>query len=553
MNDSLVRWMAALLLLSAATGSPAATLRGTVLDEDTGQPLAARVYIRSEQGEWYFAASADPAGKAVPYKKQRGDRSVEMHTALSAHPFEVELPPGKYTLTVERGKEYLPAQSQVEMTDRAESIKIKLRRWINLADRGWYSGDTHVHRTLEELPTAMLADDVNVAFPLTYWVTKSDTPPAQGDKNLPAAEPKLIEVSPQHVIWPLNTEYEIFTVGGKQHTLGAVFGLGHKTVLARGVPPVRPIAEQVHREGGLLDLDKHNWPWSMALVPVMDVDLFELANNHHWRTEFAFRSFGEPIPAYMNLPRDPAGFDEKAWTEFGFQNYYALLNCGFRMMPTAGTASGVHPVPLGWGRVYVNCPEGFSYEAWMKGLKEGRSFVTTGPFAMLEVATSPPEEIIRTAPRKENPAGVYGPGSVIRQQAEAAKYWVNVTASAASHDCSYELVTSGRVTPREKLRHSPDTVVGVNGLELGTVRESTWVALRVFETDESGRERFAHTAPIFIDVPGKPLRPRKAEVEYLMQRVQDQIERNQGVLSDEALAEFREALAYYQKIAETAQ
>lgn len=81
------------------------------------------------------------------------------------------------------------------------------------------------------------------------------------------------------MIYPLNTEYEIFTVGDKRHTLGAIFALNQKTVLTDGVPPVRQIAEQVHREGGLLELDKHNWPWSMMLVPVMKVDLYELTSD----------------------------------------------------------------------------------------------------------------------------------------------------------------------------------------------------------------------------------------------------------------------------------
>ena len=69
----------------------------------------------------------------------------------------------------------------------------------------------------------------------------------------------------------------------------------------------------------------------------------------------------------------------------GFQNYYALLNCGFRLRPTAGTASGVHPVPLGFGRVYVNCPDKFSYDAWVRGLDRGESFVTTGPMLLVRV------------------------------------------------------------------------------------------------------------------------------------------------------------------------
>ena len=38
----------------------------------------------------------------------------------------------------------------------------------------------------------------------------------------------------------------------------------------------------------------------------------------------------------------PAG--KKDWIEFIHRNYWTLLNCGFRGVPTAGTASGVHSV-----------------------------------------------------------------------------------------------------------------------------------------------------------------------------------------------------------------
>src|SRR5207302_2008407 len=120
-------------------------------------------------------------------------------------------------------------------------------------------------------------------------------------------------------------------------------------------------------------------PWSMALVPVMPVDLFELSNNHVWQAEFAFRDFGEAPAPYMNVERDAKGFTERGWIHFGFKNYYALLDCNFRLRPTAGTASGVHPVPLGFGRVYVHLDGTLDADAWLKGLNAGRSFVTTGP------------------------------------------------------------------------------------------------------------------------------------------------------------------------------
>src|SRR5688500_13700437 len=76
---------------------------------------------------------------------------------------------------------------------------------------------------------------------------------------------------------------------------------------------------------------------------------------------------------------------ERDWTLYGFQTYYALLNCGFRLRPAAGTANGVHPVPLGFSRVYVHLSESFSFDAWMRGLAAGRSFVTTGPMMFAKV------------------------------------------------------------------------------------------------------------------------------------------------------------------------
>src|SRR6185295_14631066 len=126
--------------------------------------------------------------------------SVEMHVTLSAHPFRSELPPGGYTFTVERGTEYRPLVRRVEVGTNPVQLNLPLHRWINMGRLGWFSGDTHVHRTLADLPNVMLAEDLNVAFPLTYWVTKAFTPPTQGDKNSDASkDAKLISVDATHV------------------------------------------------------------------------------------------------------------------------------------------------------------------------------------------------------------------------------------------------------------------------------------------------------------------------------------------------------------------
>jgi hypothetical protein len=521
-------------------GSPKLVrLRGEVVDAATGQLLPCRIYIQAGDGSWFFPHSEATAGSAIPYRKQRADdpNCVEMHTTLSAHPFVVELPPGKYSVTVERGKEYLPQTYQVTMASEPVSANFALRRWINLAERGWYSGETHVHRSMEELPNLMLAEDLNVAFPLVYWVTEAFVSPKTSPRGpLRELDAKIIPIDATHVIYPRNTEYEIFTVNKARHTLGAFFVLNHQSILDEGVPPVRPIGERAHREGGLIELDKHNWPWSMALVPILKPDLYELANNHVWRAPFGFPAFGEPAAEYMRVERTDKGFTERGWIEYGFQNYYTLLNCGYRLRPTAGTASGVHPVPLGFGRVYVHCPKGFGYEAWVHGLNEGRSFVTTGPMLFVNVNGQPPGHTFQQ--REPDPKEYEVTGSILSEQPlERIELVVNG-----------ELIRTIKPGNRRTDREAYESHIA----ESVSVRSSSWLALRCFEGRPDKRVRFAHSSPVHIDVSGKPLRPRREEVGYLIQRVEEQIQRSAAVLPPAALAEYREALRAYQVISKTA-
>ena len=525
--------MAGVLLLASVGEVSSVTLSCRVVDAETGEPLACRLYITGEDGKSYFAESTAPEGTAIKYDIARSPTSVERHTSLSAHPFKAELPAGKYDLTIVRGKEYVEGVSQVRIGNSMEFPAIPLRRWSNVAADGWYSGDTHVHRTMEDLPTVMLAEDLNVAFPLTYWVTVGFQPPTHGNKNTPDTHgAKLLKVDDTHVIYPRNTEYEIFRVGQHNHTLGAVFILNHQDVFEIGVPPVKPVAKLARQQGALLELDKHNWPWSMALIPLMGVDLFELSNNHVWRTEFFFRNFGEPAPPYMKLQFDGKNGTEEDWLHFGFENYYTLLNCGFDMKPTAGTASGVHPVPLGFGRVYVHVDGAFSYDKWVKGLAAGKSFVTTGPMMRLKVN------------------GAH-PGKHWQRDAEFASLKLSGSITSMKELSLIEVIRNGEVVETITPANDPTAEGGyVTEIDQPLSHDgSAWFAVRCFEKRPGGKQRFAHSGVWHVDVAGKPLRPRKEEAEYLVQRVASQIERSRGILPEEAIAEYEEALNIYQDIA----
>lgn len=510
-------------------------VEGEILDAAVGQPLPARIYIRSTAGTWHFPKPAFTRGSAIRYERRNwiNTNVLEIHATLSAHPFRVELLPGRYTFTVYRGKEFFPETREVNVEPGLPKLSFKLRRWINMAELGWYSGDTHNHRDPADLPNVMLAEDVNVGLPMTDWTTASTVAPSESNRGFNGNfGDSPVSIDATHVWHPRNTEYEIFRTGNSNHTLGALLILNHRTRFAQPVFPLQAIAEKARAEGALLDLEKHNWPWSLALVPLLKVDLFELANNHHWQTDYAITNWAVPAAAWMRL--SGAGTDnERDWTHYGFHTYYALLNCGFRLRPAAGTANGVHPVPLGFSRVYVQLDGPFNFNDWMRGLSAGRSFVTTGPMMFAKAVGK-------------------WPGAATTNASKEHRLECRIISEQSLE--SIECIVNGEVKERfepENKQTSPGAFESRVSMQFKP-EVSSWVAWRCFEKRPGNRFRFAHTAPWYFEVPGKPLRPRRAEAEWLVASVKAEIARSQAVAPESLLNDYRRALEIYEQLARTA-
>jgi hypothetical protein len=170
----------------------------------------------------------------------------------------------------------------------------------------------------------------------------------------------------------------------------------------------------------------------------------------------------------------------------------------------------------------------------MEGLKQGRTFITTGP--MLQVSVN------------ELPLG-----TPFQQRDRSKMYEIEARADSQGRPLRLEILQEGQLLPSQLVSESRKTgPAHITRTASVAISQSTWLVARCFEIMPDGRERFAHSAPIFIDVPGKPIQPRKAEVEYLIGRVEREIERNVSVLSEGALAEYRTALDFYQKKAQRA-
>ncbi|MHC4088528.1 MAG: hypothetical protein ACYSU5_25475, partial [Planctomycetota bacterium] len=166
----------------------------------------------------------------------------------------------------------------------------------------------------------------------------------------------------------------------------------------------------------------------------------------------------------------------------------------------------------------------------------GRSFVTTGPMLFVNINS-------------------FVPGHIFRQSNEGTvSYLVDGIAQSTYPLERIEIVVNGLVVKTVKAQNIK-TLSGSFSSRINEkieVASSSWIAVRCYERRLNGRTRFAHTGSFHVEVEGKPLRPRKAEIGFLIKRMQEQIERNKRVLPKEALDEYHRALKIYQTIAKSA-
>jgi hypothetical protein len=146
-----------------------------ILDADTGEAIAARVYLRDELG------AAQPEGATVR-------RDIHGNAFFHADGrFEAGVS-GRTTIGVARGIEYAPLETTVTVApEQRVDVTLRLRRWSHMAADGWYSGDVHVHLhyggeyllTPADATLVQRAEDVNfmnmmVANQGSGWVHDGD-------------------------------------------------------------------------------------------------------------------------------------------------------------------------------------------------------------------------------------------------------------------------------------------------------------------------------------------------------------------------------------------
>jgi hypothetical protein len=438
-----------------------------------GKPVPCQIYLK------------DDAGKPI---RAQGLPFWHDHF-VSPGQAKVELLPGKYSYEIERGPEFPVQTGSFQVTEGAlTNITVKLERLVDMSEKGWWSGDLHVHRPVSDAELLMQAADLHVAPIITWWNARN-----QWANQGPPARP-LVQFDQNH--------YYHLLAGEDEREGGALlyFNLSKPlaiTQASREFPsPMKFLAEARLHEGAWVDIEKPFW-WD---VPVWlasgQVDSVGLANNHMCRSGMSeTEAWGKPRDTQRLPPPRGNGF----WTQ---EIYYHILNSGLRVPPSAGSASGVLPNPVGYNRVYVHVGKNLSYREWWEGLRAGRSFVSNGPLLLCTANGNLPGHLFTTD---------HGKGLKIEIQASL---------HGRKSISSIEIIKDGRVERAIPSKSWKE----MGALGSLTFSESGWFLVRAI-TDDPKTFRFVSTAPFYVEMGSAKRRISRSSVQFFLDWVRERAAR----------------------------
>jgi hypothetical protein len=480
----------------------AGTVEFAVLDKSTGELTPARVHLK------------DSAGKPV-----RADvfPFFRDHFVCPGN-VRLNLPADRYSFEVERGPEYrLQSGSFIADQTTNKTVLVELERIADMAAEGWWCGDLHVHRPVKDIELLMQAEDLHIAPVITWW----------NDQNQWTNQPR--QANPL-VRFDKNRFYQV--LGGEdEREGGALLYFNLKEPLSIGgssreyPSPMKFLAEARRHESAWVDIEKPFWWDAPTWLASGQCDSIGLANNHMCRDQmYESEAWGKSRDPQRLPPPRGNGF----WTQ---EIYYHILNCGLRIPPSAGSASGVLPNPVGYNRVYVHCGNRLTWEKWWEGLRAGRSFVSNGP-------------LLRCAANGNLPGHVF-------KAPEGKTLRLKIDAKLTSRDpiTAVEIIRNGQVERTVPFDEWEKTA------SLGELKfnESGWFLVRAI-ADNPKTFRFASTAPFYVEIGGDKRRISKASAQFFLDWVRERVQRVKladPVEREEVLSHHRAAeIIWREKVAQ---
>ncbi len=448
-----------------------------VVDDATGRPLPCRVHFRSTDGVPY-----QPHGHHGHVNSNNDTWHIDVGGDLRLGQISYAyidgrcqgwLPRGEVIVDVARGYEYEPLRQRIRIEPGQRRLELRLRRWINMNEQRWFSGDTHVHflSTQGSLFEAQ-AEDLNIVNLLqSQWGSLfTNTEDFTGEP--------LVSTDGRTLVWA-NQE-------NRQHLMGHMILLGLRQ-------PVYPWCSDGPDEG--------------ELGGTLETTLAAWADACHAQGGTVI------LPHFPNPNGEPAALIATGRVDAvemivhqasNHLEYYRYLSSGYRLPLVGGTDKMTSSVAVGQYRTYVRIPadEPFTYASWCRNLRLGRTFLSGGPLLEFSV----------------NGAGI---GDTVHLPDAGGTVEVSATARSVLPVHTLQIVLNGEVVEQT------DEPRGGRTLSLNArvpVTRNSWLCARVsgpnYESiphyDAWARGVFAHTSPIYVACGGEWSMTDPAGLQYML-------------------------------------
>lgn len=340
-----------------------------VRDFDTGEVMPARVSMQ-------VGGNLYPGDRIGNFSSEWPN--IDAHGVFIDGRKTFQLPTGPIQITVAHGAEYHTAATNLTMTAKDESVVLHLRRFINMRELGWVCGDAHMHMihgarkrevTFDDVALSCNAGGLDFAYVNQGYV-------GAGTLDLEGYNAECERVSTE--------DFKLFIGGERPKSL-----LGHSAVigvpnpfLVRDDPPYHIGAREVHRQGGVL---YYVHPIRYFPGKQWNGEWLDFPGNNMARSLVFDMHLGPSFDALSVLSDEPnKGLAHQLW--------FNLLNRGY-FVPVMADSDAVFDRPvLGksapgfWmSYVHIGIGEEAGHATIAKGIREGRSFASTGPILLVDV------------------------------------------------------------------------------------------------------------------------------------------------------------------------
>lgn len=366
--------------------------------------------------------------------------------------YESRLPAGEYELVTTRGPEYRAFKSRFTITpDQTTPVTVTLQRYADMPGRGWYSGDSHIHLTRDE-----------VADPLVWGMS--------------AAEDVYV-----------GNILEMGNISGTHFKQPKQWGAAsryakdkaHYIVSGQEDPRTGHMGHTIHHD---LDTPVHADSDNYFVYN----RVFQAAHDQGGISGFAHmgQGFNGQRGMALTVPFQLVDFIEVLQAGRIFTDvWYRFLDMGYRISPTAGSDWPYSDFP-GVVRNYVKVSGKLDLDQWFKSFHAGNVYVSNGPF--LEFSINGKQM-----------------GQELRVKRGAA---LNITASTQLNPDVDALDRLELVVLSDVAATAPAGGKDhINFRHTLTAEHSMWVAVRSLGSRQEPRNMVvAHSAPIYVVVEGEP-------------------------------------------------